>query len=282
MKLLITKRLFGSWNVLGSIEADLPEPADICYLDENKLLLGAGKCVYVVDFDHGISERTTLETDISSLCFNRSQNVCYVIEDSGKKFKRMDVTTGNITDIMTSQNIRSATKYFSKIKTNGIITASKGKHEEFYYCSNIINRCFLFENWEVKNIIGSGVPGYSVSNNIQFCMLNDPQGIAYWDDSVFICDTGNSCIRKVSKNAVRIIAGKPNTPGDVDGGSSISLLKNPTRIKIENGLGYFLDNKKVKYLNVNSGDVGMVLNSSSVTAIATDERKNIYTVEIIV
>ena len=139
-----------------------------------------------------------------------------------------------------------------------------------------------FENWEVKNIIGSGVPGYSVSNNIQFCMLNDPQGIAYWDDSVFICDTGNSCIRKVSKNAVRIIAGKPNTPGDVDGGSSISLLKNPTRIKIENGLGYFLDNKKVKYLNVNSGDVGMVLNSSSVTAIATDERKNIYTVEIIV
>lgn len=90
-------------------------------------------------------------------------------------------------------------------------------------------------------IAGKGYHGYFDGPG-QDAQFNNPQGIGIMSNGdVYVADSGNSCIRKVSKNDgayyVETIAGKAGCQGFVDGVGLEAEFTLPSDIAINNGFG---------------------------------------------
>lgn len=215
----------------------------------------------------------------SSLCRQNKGDVCYVVESGGAKIRRIDVCTGYTSDFFGSVISSKMNKFLSNCKNIGDINTSCCIEENgaIYWVSSRLHRCFKSFNSDVITLVGTGKPGYSVSNVVANCMLSYPSGIAVDKGSIYISDTGNHCIRRLGDNSFCVVVGNPTKPGDEDGDKS--LLNNPTGLRMSKKILYFIDDKKVKYYSVNQKNVGTLYSSDKIVSIDVDEKGSLFVLE---
>jgi hypothetical protein len=90
-----------------------------------------------------------------------------------------------------------------------------------------------------------GKAGHLDGDN-SLALFNSPTGVAVWDRSVFVADTGNHCIRRIDLDLKRTytVAGIPGNEGFLDGDGVAALFSNPSSLGIDASTGtlFVLDN----------------------------------------
>ena len=99
-----------------------------------------------------------------------------------------------------------------------------------------------------------GKAGYLDGGNA-IALFNSPTGIAVFNQSVFISDTANQCIRRIDLNMQRTstYAGVPGTRGFLDGDGTAALFSNPASMGVDSTTGtlFVLDNEtKIRMLTL--------------------------------
>ncbi|GAG80470.1 unnamed protein product, partial [marine sediment metagenome] len=119
--------------------------------------------------------------------------------------------------------------------------------------NNKINRCLKVDGSKVNVFVGNGSSGFSIATKLPQCQLNSPTGVCCYKDDVFISDTKNNCIRKVSKDGkIKTIIGCPETDGDISSPSKMIIRKN---------MIYFIDDNNIKYASIGGKDIGSIYKS---------------------
>jgi hypothetical protein len=202
-----------------------------------------------------------------SIC--NSKYSFYIMEDQGERIQQLDISSGYVHSVFGKSIEKDISKYFSKIKDvkDYRVSCDVGNNGTIYWCNNLLNRCFKFGSPDFRNYIGSGKRGYAVSNDLNYVLLNDPSGLCWENNSLYISDAGNSCIRKCDGKSIQTIIGNPNKCGNNDGKGLDCLLNRPSKIKGNKGVFYFIDNLFIKIFSLSDLYCRTIYESPNVVSV---------------
>lgn len=206
----------------------------------------------------------------SSICYWPSLKACYLFDSGGFKLKSIEINSKYCSNI----SLHGAfDKYFSRAANTDLIETSCdiNSHGDLYWVVKDLHRCFKkkMEDNIVHNYVGNGRSGFSVSNNLGLCSFSYPSGLKCINDSIYISDEGNHCVREINNNVVKIVVGHPLND---------KILFSPSQIVYGNGIIYVLDKGNIKYLSLKDQNNGLIYSSPNIVAIEIN-KKDLYVLE---
>jgi hypothetical protein len=191
------------------------------------------------------------------------KNFLYIVEQGGSQIRRIDISDRSSKLLIQNESFKK--KYFRNDKSPTKITTYKN---DLVWSVTNINRCFALRGFSPKALVGNGKSGYSISTPAN-SRVSKPNGISKVGDIIVIADSGNNCIRGVSRGSVMQLVGGLNHPRDI--------VSNHNRL-------FFISGQKV-YTVPTAGKSASVYeiyqSANEVISICTTDKKNIYILEII-
>ena len=284
----IIKKSFGTRSVKSIAEVDVDTKIDdFCFIADFGFVF--------ISCDYNAAGFVGLDGEVDfpwiegldnpvSFCYSEKNKSGFLIEDFGRTFQQMDVISSSLTPCLGSVSQGRANSFFKridKIVENGIGSVSSAIDDNgvMYEVNESLNRCFKIKGDSFEDWMGNGIPGYSVSNKLNNCYLRRPSGVACYFSDVYVCDSGNHCIRKSCGDSILLVAGNPIKGGDRDGIGQNCLLTLPRKLRIKNGMGFFIDLNKVKYLSIPKYSVGTVYESNDIVSIDISTEKDLFILE---
>ena len=113
-------------------------------------------------------------------------------------------------------------------------------------------------------LIGCGKKGFSISNNPPSSMMSGPSGLCLDERNgeLFVADTGNGVIRRVSSRKEAAPIGMPGDLRLVDGDLARARFAGPSTIRMCGGKVMAVDAGVVRAVDLDSGRVSTVYASS--------------------
>ncbi|OYW84265.1 hypothetical protein B7Z17_04370 [Candidatus Saccharibacteria bacterium 32-49-10] len=95
--------------------------------------------------------------------------------------------------------------------------------------------------------------------------FDDPLGMAFYGDAMYVADWSNHAIRRVTKAGVVTTPFGTNSPNYVDGNGTSARFYNPTGLTVRGDTLYVADggNHRVRKINLTTGDVTTYAGSGS-------------------
>jgi len=271
-------------SLILNIDTDL-EITDICYVDKIGflLLLPEHHCVGKISDGKidipwigqlnqgGIKDGSLAKLDHpSSMCYLKDQDLCFIIESGGSRIRKIQLWNKHAVALLGENSYGRLSSFFVNVDDIGALKTDCGVdiRGNIYWVVDGINRCFKYDvnMGDIECYAGDGHSGFSVSNNLHSCRLNNPRGIFVDEKAIYLSDAKNYCIRKVTDGMISIVTGNP--------------LKNaiyPTKIRGCKNTLYFINGNEIKY-SVNN-DVGVLYESEGIISIDADDKKNLFILE---
>lgn len=284
----IIQKKFGDRDVdlIASVNIDA-DIDDFCFVKDFGFIFISCDCNAVgfvgLDGEVDFPWIDDLENPVS-ICYSEKTKRGYLIEDYGRIFQEVDIMSFSLIPCLGKISQDKANFFFNKIDRfiqdgRGVVASDIDDMGNMYEANGILNRCFKVNGDSVEAWMGNGRAGYSASNKLNSCYLRKPSGIACCSSDVYVCDSGNHCIRKSSGDSVFLVAGNPIESGDRDGVGQNCLLTFPRKLRIKNGMGFFIDENKVKYMSVPKCSVGTVYESNDLVSIDMNTEKDLFILE---
>lgn len=201
----------------------------------------------------------------SSIHYVPETETLFIIENNGERLRKIELSRNFSVPILDNDSKEKMSNIFSKIKDQdrtGVCYFS----DHIYWVSKMTHRCFsdLREN---MFFVGNGHAGYSVSCSLSESLLSFPSDICSNKHSIYICDTGNQCVRKITGKKIEYYAGKYNN----------IVLNNPTVIVADRNdrTVYVKDENEI--ISVNSFDdhiqAHKMYNGENIVSMDVDDKK---------
>jgi len=199
----------------------------------------------------------------SSIDYSSLTHSLYVVEQGGSMIRYINISDTSSKPLFDNERFKK--KYFRDVNSQTKISTKGG---DITWCVANINRCFRLNKFEPDVLAGNGKSGYSISTptHSRFC---HPDGISKLGQLVLIADSGNHCVRGVSKDSVVQVFGGLSSPR--------KLISSYDRI-------FFISGKKVYTVSTagKSASIYEIYQSANeVISICTLDKKNIYILEIV-
>jgi len=283
----IVKKIFGANESDVINEVEIPSNIhDFCFIPDLGYLfaLKDNHCISLLDLEgnftlswlgmfneKGCRDGTKHHARLSypsSVCYLPQTKRAYVVEDGGANIRIIDVNTVYISKLLGKSIVDKMEKKFAKIKISEINTCCcVNKYAEVYWVVDKANYCYKYKQGNVKIILGNRRASYSVSSDISWSSLNGPSGLALANDAVYIADTGNHCIRELTKTSLSLFEGTP---------IETELVNSPSCLKHCKGMFYFLDGNQVKYYAPSGPSRGVLYENKN-----ENENENLTAIDVI-
>ncbi len=128
----------------------------------------------------------------------------------------------------------------------------------------------------IYTLAGTGEAGYQEQGNGKESRFSSPSGLAMdRNGTIYVADTGNHCIRRVTKNGTTsLVAGVPGTGGMKDGPCAEALFLEPEGVAVaEDGTVYVADTGNQRICRIRDGQVTTLAGGSGGTYLDTEYRK---------
>ena len=128
------------------------------------------------------------------------------------------------------------------------------------------HRVRIISKSDVTTLAGSGVAGFLEGKGAA-AQFNQPAGIAVnKDDVVFVADTMNHRIRRITNGTVDTLAGS-GVEGFRDGAGAVAMFNRPTGLAIDPDTGFILvadcGNHRIRAIEPKTGDVSTIAGSGA-------------------
>lgn len=168
----------------------------IMSLSSNETLISNGDLVRFGNFN------SSLAVHPSSL--SSSVHGIFVCEAGGRVVRFIEQQSGWTEQLNRDHEVSE----WSKLPMNGD-TGIIAQDNQVLWVSSIKSQVFRYSNAETEVLAGNGRQGYSVGTNSLRCSFSYPQGLCMSNGIVYVCDTGNRCIRMIRNNTVEFLCGYP-------------------------------------------------------------------------
>jgi len=245
---------------------------DFCFVEEKGFIIAMDDGIVLLTPENElIFSWAAHVNNPKAICFKDESKMFYVV-DGYKNIKRFSLYNPYAFEVMGEKNKGIFNKYLSKIKDDCVVDCSADSAGQVYFVNNKLNRCLKVDETDVKNIIGNGRSGFSISTELKQCQINKPTGVCYYEGDIYISDTNNNCIRKITRdNKVQTVLGTPELHGEGD------LLNTPSKMVIKKGLIYFIDDNKIRYSAIDNLDMGVIYKSKDrIISLDVDDNKFLY------
>jgi hypothetical protein len=179
---------------------------------------------------------------------------------------------GNLNRVWVSSN---GTIYTSNAAISTVVGDTIGIG--FYFVESSFLKKYDVSSNSVTILAGDSSSGFSGDNGPAIsAQLNNPQGLWITTSGVlYIADTGNNRIRRISLNIITTIAGSSSTGGfsGDNGPATLAQLHSPTNIYVDStGRVYIADygNHVVRYITIGDGSI-VTLTGSTTSRIYNGE-----------
>jgi len=208
------------------------------------------------------------------------KNFIYVICNNGKEFIKIEKPFLYVSKIIDKKSESLVEKLTSKHNETFVIDLATDTYGRIFLCYDGINRCLLISGARLTNYVGNGYPTYATSKKAKYCSLNKPSGITCTENTVYIADSNNNCIRMVNGNAVSAVIGMPNERGDKEGFGLDARLNFPSKMTSFSDSVFFVDENKVKTFTTKNLYVkDYHVFNGNIISIQADDEKNLYVLE---
>lgn len=244
---------FGSKPVLFTkIKSDF-EIHDFCFAINIGYFFTSNQCIGHVDLrgnvfypfigregenkiTHGFREAVTF-SDPSAICFSQTNRVLLVVEENGKRVRSIDTIDDYycLTAVNNVDEDKVDTFYRRKYPLGKTSIYTDGYN--LSWTMDNLNLVFNSWNSNTLKVIGCGKGGYASSSLESYHCINKPSGLLIKNNTLYVSDKRNHCIRAFSKED-KIIVGHP----------IISDIEPEKIISIKNAF-YFIDRGSVKCLS---------------------------------
>lgn len=131
----------------------------------------------------------------------------------------------------------------------------------------------------VYTLAGTGEEGYQEKEGGSYAKFSRPSGLAAdKNGTIYVADTGNHCIRKITKSgATSLVAGVPGNGGLQDGACQEALFLEPEGIAVaDDGTIYVADTGNQRIRKISGGQVTTIAGGSTGTYLDTEYRQPGY------
>ena len=248
-KIVIKKNAVKSVVEVATIETDFPI-VDFTIVDDEKIYFIHGNNIGEIsnrkinlfwsgqygEVENKIkfgSVGSSVYSSPSSIVYFNPHKSLYVVENCGRIIRKIELQSSYSYSIIDGLCKMTLDKVFSKSPDFCKTSIDIGSSGNVYWTSEIVHRYFKFHDSEVS-VFGNGRSGYSVCSKIEDSHFSFPNGICNYNNSFFITDTGNGCIRKVDSKTMSYVCGN---------------LKNPRYIKKNSKNFFFIDDNGLRSIS---------------------------------
>lgn len=250
MNYRLSHKVFGKKDPFIIFEFEVPLPIrDICYSKDNGFVFIAGSAIGILNeeglrypyignpsvnmYSCGYNAKFLFPTSIASY----GEDIVYISQHGGRNILKIELHDKYSKDIINGSWVEAYHKLFANTQgegTSGICTYK----ENVYWVAKDINRCFIWSKNRMALLGGNGRAGFSSANKAIDSTFNGPNDIFVNDGFAYIADMENHCVRVISNNGVRIVAGHP-----------IETNISPRKVLVQNNFIYFLDKNTINSVN---------------------------------
>ena len=264
MKFRLIHKKLGVKSIGTFSEFECSNIRDICFINGKFLCLNDNSLLEIND--SGCTEVLSIDNPMS-ICpsFN---NQAYIVYNGG--IKSVNTLNYYATDAMGLKECKPIFHSLSKIGLRDIYIHTYKNITGF--AVSPIHKVYRMKKIVIDKEIGSGIPEYSVSNNLNHSSLSNPQGIVIYDENtIIVSDTGNGCIRSFGKSH-SIIAGKPKD-------SSIAPRK--LLLDRKKDILYYLSKNYLKSVLIDGSKDIVLYESETIKSIVLKDDGKVYILEVI-
>ena len=287
MKYSLSKKSTGKSGIKDVFEFETPAPIkdfqycgkfNFVFLSENSLGQITLEGMVFYPWFEGFVEP-------SSICYHPQEQNCLVVEDGGRTISTINLDVLVSVEILKGVSVKkNLLHYFRNVPRDkdtktSVVLAGNGT---ICWTTNCISRCFSYRQEMLEVLVGDGRAGYSLATNAAYCHLNQPEGLAVYNGALYICDTGNSCIRRIKDGSISLVAGKPLVMGNQDGVLGVNLFNAPSKIRIVKKTAYILDKGIVRVLSFATKEVSTITGVENATEITIGPEGDVYFLKEIV
>ncbi|MBW1806894.1 MAG: hypothetical protein JRJ87_01785 [Deltaproteobacteria bacterium] len=185
----------------------------------------------------GASTPDLVDGSASDARFNRPYGLAthpsggIVVADRGNHSIRLVLADGSVSTLAGTGSYGNAEGPADQASFNDPIAVAIGLDNSILIADRLNHRIRqLSLDDQVSTYAGSGFADY-LDGPVDTAKFALPSGLAVASDgSIFVADTGNHCIRKISAGQVTTFSGKCEFPGTEDGQATLARYNSPTNI----------------------------------------------------
>ena len=212
---------------------------------------------------------------LHGIFWNRN-NILYICDNKNHKIISYSIDTRNLSTLA-GNGYGHKDGNMKEAQFNSPSGITMDKNGDLYITDYNYVRKINLSKETVETIAGSIDKGYNDGNamNAKFFI---PHGITMSsDDTIYVVDYYNHCIRKIKNGIVSTIAGIPNKEGYEDGSLNHSIFNFPFGILLnDDGNLLVCDDNGLRRIDMNQNIVSTLIKQQDTRSLSKDKYGNIY------
>lgn len=266
MRYQLSKQVIGTNSIscISEFETDLPVQ-DLCHAGKYGFFFTHGDYVARIDGKDVDLTFTGPFNKPSSMAYAPLLRRIFVLGDGGRSVQSFRIELGFVELFFGLAYKDKWEKLFVNTGQDNKVSVTVDQLGHIFVSSEFHNRLYLLVSSRFDEFAGSGNPEFSSSTNLSTASFCRPSSIHYCNNSLYVADAGNSCIRRISDERCQVVASKAL------GHDIVS----PSKLRVKNNMIYFIDENKVKYFSISDAQCG-ILFSKAFLSMDIDGERNLY------
>jgi DNA-binding beta-propeller fold protein YncE len=210
------------------------------------------------------------------IVWNRN-NILYICDSNNHEIHSYSIDTRNLSTLAGNGEEGHKDGNMKEAQFNYPSGITMDKNGDLYITDEHHVRKINLSKETVETIAGSIDEGYNDGNTMN-AKFNFPIGISMSDDdTIYVADCYNECIRKIKNGIVSTIAGIPEKEGYEDGSLNHSKFSDPFGIVLnDDGNLLVCDLNGLRRIDMNQNIVSTLIKQQGIRALSKDKYGNIY------
>ena len=189
-------------NAKPACTFSIPDKIVACIWNGEHLVFGTAQALYYGRLDGRVDKAAVVpKPDLLAMAWFNTRGCC-ICKDISQIYSFDQFLS--ITPLLGTNISNYLRKQTHKIQSPQVDLAMYNDNE-ICLCVTNTNAIYRVSSYDAQPVIRAATSGYSVASPIEYSRFARPSSICEYNGDIFVADTGNHCIRAITKNGITIL-----------------------------------------------------------------------------